>query len=259
MITCRLKGGLGNMMFQTAFIQYEGFMGNLKTGYWNIDQNLQHLNNDKVHNPKLNHATDYLKIFKNFNWPKIEKPPTNRKAVPFHYESFKVTDDTLYDGFFQSEKYFPNKTLILNLFEPSEFTNHQLIKYDNLLKGVTCSIHIRRGDYLNYGLHAVRDMDYYQKGMDCVGEVDRYLIFSDDLDWCKKNFIGDKFVFIDNEKDYVEMFLQSKCTHNIISSSSFSWWGAYLNKNANKKVIGPAQWFTSVRANNIIPERWQTI
>ena len=39
MITCRLKGGLGNMMFQTSFIQYEGFMGNLKTGYWNIDQN----------------------------------------------------------------------------------------------------------------------------------------------------------------------------------------------------------------------------
>ena len=67
MITCKLKGGLGNMMFQTAFIQYEGFMGNFKTGYWNINQNLQHLNNEKVHNPKLNHATEYLKIFKNFN------------------------------------------------------------------------------------------------------------------------------------------------------------------------------------------------
>ena len=256
MITCKLKGGLGNMMFQTAFIQYEGFMGNFKTGYWNINQNLQHLNNEKVHNPKLNHATEYLKIFKNFNWPNIPKPPTHRKAIPFHYESFKVTDDTLYDGFFQSEKYFPNKTLILNLFQPSEFINQQLVKYDNLLKGITCSIHVRRGDYLNYSLHAARDIEYYQKGMDRVGEVDKYLIFSDDLDWCKKNFIGDKFIFIDNEKDYVEMFLQSKCTHNIISSSSFSWWGAYLNNNPKGKIVAPKQWFSNNKLNNIVPDSW---
>ena len=83
-----------------------------------------------------------------------------------------------------------------------------------------------------------------------------------------KEFIGKKieFHYSDNDKkimglpkDYVEIFLQSKCTHNIISSSSFSWWGAYLNTNTNKKVIGPSQWFTSVKANNIIPERWQTI
>lgn len=258
MITCRLKGGLGNMMFQTAFIQYEGFMGNLKTGYWNINQNLQHLNNDKVHNPKLNHATEYLKIFKNFNWPNIPKPPTHRKAIPFHYESFKVTDDTLYDGFFQSEKYFPNKTLILNLFQPSEFTNQQLVKYDNLLKGITCSIHVRRGDYLNYSLHAARDIEYYQKGIDRVGEVDKYLIFSDDIEWCKENFLMENSVFIENEKDYVEIFLQSKCTHNIISNSTFSWWGAYLNTGINKKTVAPKKWFKDDMKNDIVPDYWLT-
>ena len=95
--------------------------------------------------------------------------------------------------------------------------------------------------------------------MDVVGEVDRYLVFSDDLEWCKQNFIGDKFIFIENEKDYVELFLQSKCTHNIISSSSFSWWGAYLNKNKDKTVVGPKQWFTVEKRNDIIPERWETI
>ena len=263
MITCRLKGGLGNMMFQIAFLEYEGKKNNFQTGYWNVNQNIQHLNNDKLHNPKLNHATEYLKIFKNFNWHKTAAQPTYENVIPFHSEPFKVADNTSYDGYFQSEQYFPDRNFILNLFQPSEFINQQLVKYNNLLKGVTCSIHVRRGDYLKFGLHAVRDMEYYQKGMHRVGNVDNYLIFSDDLDWCKKNFIGDKFVFIDNEKDYVELFLQSKCTHNIISSSSFSWWGAYLNQGINKKVIGPAQWFTTPKPNgqkeNILPERWQLI
>ena len=259
MISCRLKGGIGNLMFQIAFIEYEGKMNGFKTGYWNVDAQIKKCNDDKVHNPLLKHADEYLRMFQNFNWPKIIKPPTHTVNAPFHYEPFKITDNTLYDGFFQSEKYFPNRNFIINLFKPSDFVNQQLSKYNKLLKNTTCSIHIRRGDYLKYGLHAVRGMDYFQKGMGVVGEVDKYLIFSDDLEWCKKNFIGDKFYFVENEKDYVEIFLQSKCTHNIISSSSFSWWGAYLNTNINKKVIGPSQWFTSVRPNNIIPDSWITI
>lgn len=66
--------------------------------------------------------------------------------------------------------------------------------------------------------------------------VDRYLIFSDDIPWCKEHFKGEHFYFIENEKDYVELFLQSKCTHNIISSSTFSWWGAYLNTNLGQRI-----------------------
>ena len=54
----------------------------------------------------------------------------------------------------------------------------------------------------------------------------------------------------------MELFLQSKCNHNIISSSSFSWWGAYLNNNVNKKVVGPKDWFADLMKNDIMLKEW---
>jgi len=252
MISCKLGAGLGNLMFQIAFVEYQGNKTGYPTGYWNADLALEALNNS-IHKP--DHCNDYLNIFKNFNWHKGDKPSVE-VFVPFHYEPINIKDDTYYNGYFQSEDYFPDRDFILNLFQPSEMVNKQLAKYDKILEGNTCSIHIRRGDYLIDSAQVVRGMDYYQKGMDEIGPVDRYLIFSDDLEWCKQNFIGDKFTFIENEKDYVEIFLQSKCNHNIISSSSFSWWGAYLNNKDNRKIVGPKDWFANLMENNIMPDNW---
>ena len=76
-------------------------------------------------------------------------------------------------------------------------------------------------------------MDYYKKAMDYLDKPDKYLIFSDDIEWCKQNFIGDEFVFID-EKDYISLFLMSYCESHVIANSSFSWWGAWLNSNHGK-------------------------
>ena len=69
------------------------------------------------------------------------------------------------------------------------------------------------------------------------------------------------------KEDIIELFLMSMCKNNIIANSSFSWWGAYLNKKKDKKVICPADWFTPVRIlqtyndvneymNHRIPQDW---
>ena len=64
MISCRLKGGLGNMMFQIAFVEYSSMMTGYPSGYYNVDKQLNLLNN---HLPlKATWAYEYLKIFKNF-------------------------------------------------------------------------------------------------------------------------------------------------------------------------------------------------
>ena len=79
------------------------------------------------------------------------------------------------------------------------------------------------------------------------------------FEWCKKTFVGDKFIFAENDKDYIEMFMMSLCTNNIICNSSFSWWGAWLNTNESKKVIGPKNWFGSMikhKTDDILPEQW---
>ena len=79
--------------------------------------------------------------------------------------------------------------------------------------------------------------------MTYFNNCDNFLIFSDDIVWCKNNFVGDKFIFIEGEEDYIDLWLMSLCNHNIIANSSFSWWGAWLNKNNNKTVIAPKNWF----------------
>jgi hypothetical protein len=256
MISCRLKGGLGNFMFQIAAIESLGKKFNLPVGYYNVDEILDWLNTETAFNPELNHAYDYLKIFKNFNWPKASQP-RNKTVVPFHFTDIIAKDDTTYDGYFQSEKFFYDRNFILTLFEPSAFIEKEMEKYKDYLKGNTCSIHVRRGDYLKISTHHVSDKQYFENAMGLV-KADNYLVFSDDMQWCKSVFLGNQYYFIENEKDYVEVFLQSRCKHNIISSSTFSWWGAYLNKNQDKKVIAPKVWFMDNKydSSDVVPENW---
>jgi hypothetical protein len=153
------------------------------------------------------------------------------------------------NGYFQSEKYFVDvREDILNLFEIDEDTKSYLSnKYSNLLSGNTCSIHIRRGDYLNLpNFHPTQDISYYMDGCNIIGNEANYLIFSDDIEWCYKNFNFIKNrTFISGNTDYQDLYLMSMCNNNIIANSTFSWWGAWLNKNKNKIVVSPKKWFGS--------------
>jgi hypothetical protein len=87
-----------------------------------------------------------------------------------------------------------------------------------------------------------------------------FFIFSDEIDWAKKNFIGEEFVFVSSPelKEYEEMILMSECKHHIIANSSFSWWGAWLNENPNKIVVAPKKWFhnSDVDQDDITPANW---
>ncbi|KKR46243.1 MAG: Glycosyl transferase family 11, partial [Parcubacteria group bacterium GW2011_GWC1_40_13] len=72
-----------------------------------------------------------------------------------------------------------------------------------------------------------------------------FFVFSDEMDYVRKNLYfpeNTHFVSNSNIKDYEELVLMSKCSHNIIANSSFSWWGAWLNQNPNKIVIAPKIW-----------------
>jgi hypothetical protein len=66
-------------------------------------------------------------------------------------------------------------------------------------------------------------------------------------------------VFVDGNDDVEDMWLMSICNNNVIANSSFSWWGAWLNSNPNKKVIAPNNWFgsqTNLNTSDIIPDNW---
>ena len=182
----------------------------------------------------------------------------------FDYKPIPYVSDILISGYFQSEKFF-DKSYITELFSIDDKTRDYIFnKYGELLKDEIISIHVRRGDYLKRPLRQpICGMVYFREALKYFGKEKKYLVFSNDIKWCKKNFKGENFFFAENESSVTDLYLQSLCTHNIISNSSYSWWGAWLNSNPKKVVIAPDNWFGLQLKNNdtkdLIPEGWKII
>lgn len=158
-------------------------------------------------------------------------------------------------GYFQSDKYFK--------FYKNKIIDFLLPNIDIKPEDGTCGIHVRRGDYLSFAdCYNILDMNYYQRAMDKI-KANKYIIFSDDIKWCKNIFIGSNFEFSENKNVYEDLAIMSKqCEHMIIANSSFSWWGAYLNQNFDKKIIAPINWFGPKLPHNtkdLLPLEWMKL
>lgn len=173
----------------------------------------------------------------------------------FHYSEklLSIPDGSNLNGYYQTEKYFGHirtelsKILTFNRDVCEQAESKMPFQLDKVER---VSIHLRRGDYAGLSQwHPVCDGEYYSTAINLFNnennEMDkRFLIFSDDIDYCK-HFFGehDGIVYIENNHPYVDLCMMSMCEHNIIANSSFSWWAAWLNKNPNKTVIAPKKWF----------------
>lgn len=161
-------------------------------------------------------------------------------------EVFNITNDTNYRGYFQTEKYF--KHCAKEVKKEYIFKSNITDKVDSFLEGYRSkrlvSIHVRRGDYLLYpDAHPVCSVDYYNLAMEMLdGENVLFICTSNDIEWCKENIKRSNIVY--NYKDIShDMCLISKCHDHIIANSTFSWWGAWLSDNEDKKIIAPKKWF----------------
>jgi hypothetical protein len=155
----------------------------------------------------------------------------------------------LYNIACYSYKYFEDLDIHNYFIFKDKIVDHIQEKYSDLLKYKTASIHVRRGDYLseewiNTLWHCSNK--YYKTALSMLEGIEKVAVFSDDIEWCKKNFKGNKFVFIEGESDYVDLCLMSFIQNNIIANSTFSWWGAYLNQNKDKRVICPEYYFKNI-------------
>ena len=133
--------------------------------------------------------------------------------------------------------------------------------YPFIGKEKTASIHIRRTDYVtSNGYHPVQPISYYEEALSHI-EYDKLVVFSDDVHWCRGNLGFDDMVFAEGNTDIEDLYLMSACNDNVVANSSFSWWAAWLNKNENKKVIAPSNWFGpgAPSSQDIIPEDWTVI
>jgi len=258
MVTVYLSGGLGNQMFQIS-TAYSLAMDNKDNAYFNFNES---------HTPNQGYSASKYKntIYKEFIHSDNIKIDNEFTQKGQGYEIIPYTPNLHLIGFFQSEKFFiNNKEDIINKLSQGLYSEKDKVKevtnfIEKLRPNKIVNIHVRRGDYYKWpNIHTHCTLNYYNKALSFIKNKigDFTPIFSsDDKYWCEKNFTGLISPFNDEIKD---MILMSKCDHNIIANSSFSWWGAYLNKNKNKIVIGPEKWFGPEGPQDqedIIPKNW---
>ena len=240
-VTVRLIGGLGNMMFQIACGHAYALKYN-KKAYFTLNDSIVIHKNASAYSKNVLSNVELLPA-------KDIGANTTFNEIGFHYNEIPEFQGNVYiNGYFQSEKYFKEyRKDILDLFSyPVEYVDSIVDKYKDLLSQNACSIHVRRGDYLNSpNHHPIQSMNYYMKAIKQMPKDSVFLIFSDDIAWCKANFpdLPEKFKFIEGNSDHEDLLLMSMCKNNIICNSSFSWWAAWLNNNPEKTVIIPSVWF----------------
>ena len=183
----------------------------------------------------------------------------------FKYKPIMRHKDLVLKGYFQSDKYYKHRrNEILELFYEyyPEVEGKVNAWFNGVDKEKTISLHIRRTDYLKLEkVHLVQPIEYYQKAIERIAEkrnisVEQlkqeynFLVFSDDIAWCREQefFKSLNSVFVENKEHQdvnaiIDLYTMAQCKHNIIANSSFSWWGAYLNKSEDKVVVAPRLWF----------------
>lgn len=184
--------------------------------------------------------------------------------IPFDDEK---SDNVILEGYFQSEKYFiENKESITGDINLCNIVDKNSDRIDKYLKAIlNCEavcVHIRRQDYCNTAFEVCTE-EYYKKAIEMMNNMVNqpfYFIFSDDIEWSKKaleNF--DNMLFVENNKDFEDLFLMTQCKNFIMSNSSYSWWGQYLSRNQGKIVIAPSKWMKTDFPKDIYQDNWVRI
>jgi hypothetical protein len=256
MISAYLMGGLGNQMFQIAAAT--------SLAIENDDEAI--FNFEACFTPLEGLPSTKYKdnLFKKINNSQNIITEFRHEESSHAYQKIVYKKNLLIYGYFQSEKYFmQNKEKILDIFYINDADVSFLQDaYKNIDLNNTVSVHIRRGDYLKFpDTHPVCEAEYYKKAMSYFPNKN-FLFISQDIEWVKQNFKGNNIFYSKNNNEISDFIIQTLCCDNIIANSTFSWWAAYLNKNKNKKVIAPSQWFgkdSSLNHNDIVPCNWTKI
>ena len=188
----------------------------------------------------------------------------------FFSEFFSINSNSYLYGYWQSEKYFKRAEQLIRKdfsFKVPLIGKNKLIS-SQIANSNAVSIHIRRGDYVSDAktskIMNICDKRYYEKAIAYISsKIDNavFYVFSDDLDWARQNIVfPHPCLFIDhnrNENSHFDMHLMSLCKHHIIANSSFSWWGAWLNRSVDKIVVAPKCWFVNGNDDSdLIPCDW---
>jgi len=292
MIIVKLQGGLGNQMFQYAIGRRLALLNQV-----DLKLDLMFLNdkNPTSHYTIRNYELDAYNLvcdfseyietehfYRNNLLSKIKQKlgslkQMNEKGLKFNPEILELKGNIYLNGYWQCEKYF--EAIRSNLLSEFSLKNSLLEKMesDKSIKQIkdlinttnSVSVHFRRGDYVSDSVtskfHGTCSINYYQEAIKQIAAQisnPHFFLFTDDPDWVKSQKIIEGFpsTMAVTSNMHFDMYLMSRCKHNIIANSSFSWWGAWLNPTEEKLVIAPKNWFAKEELNqqsqDLIPQNW---
>jgi hypothetical protein len=288
----KIAGGLGNQMFQYAFARsLAGACGDEVF----IDSSA--LTDDRLHNgfelarafePRLREAqlewVDRLSSRPDGPIGRLRRKYFTKSShiidrkFGYQPELFKLAGDIYFEGYWQSEKYFQGREGEVrgDYTFRSPLSDRNLALLGRLARPIV-AVHVRRGDYLKHPNLDLCTPAYYRSAAQAMlrrTAVGSFLVLSDDSDYCRSSIRldGAPVAFADwnnGDDSWQDMALMSRCDHNIIANSSFSWWGAWLNPAKDKRVIAPSVWnrreirdtdtYYAFTFGDIVPESWERV
>ncbi len=293
MLIVRIRGGLGNQLFQYAFARSL----NLRTGYevkldavssfrsdfYERRYSLQHF---KIRLPVAS-AEELRRLVPRHRadavWRRLRRTLVTEKDPRFDpvWLAPRLKGDKYLIGFWQSEKYFidvgDDVRRELGVRYALEGRNRELAGVISSTNSV--AVHVRRlhgvsegGQLHEQGVkrHGGCSIEYYEEAMRrLVGRIGSdavFFVFADDIAWSREHVpqMGRAQHFVDHNgfaKDFEDLRLMSLCRHQVIANSTFSWWGAWLNANEDKIVVAPEMWVhdETFDTSDLIPAEWMRL
>lgn len=289
-----MEGGLGNQLFQYALYRQLKFMGrtvkmDVTTEYgrendrphmlWALQADYEEATQEEIRS-----LTDgFMDLYS-----RIRRKLTGRRTKKYaeadcNFDPEVLTRTPVYlTGYFQSSRYFKDVAEDLRrelVFSPriyegvSKELRERITAYQERMDGMeSVALHVRRGDYLAHPEMYGRSCTdtYYRKAVSYIREHHpdaHFFVFTNDPVWTKE-WIADQlvdnranetdaFTLIEGtteETGYLDLMLMSSCKHQIMANSSFSWWGAWLNRNPDKLVTAPVPWLGTKDCRDIYTE-----
>ena len=284
MVTIKVSDGIGNQLFQyalgyslkqqfnksirfdTSFYNIPGLNGAtqrdlLLTRFCLTDFEIKPNSETQIKHSVVSKAKRFIerKLL-----PYYKRSYVFERKLVFDPNILKIADDVYLDGYWHSYKYFEGlETALQGQLTLKEPLTIEALNFAEIIKKSTSSvsIHIRRKDYLSkyQNVYHAQSNAYYTKAINEIynrsDKADLTLfVFSDDILWCEQNLhLPFKFIFVKgaNMHAYEDLVLMSYCDHNIIANSTYSWWGAFANKNSKKIVVAPKIWFKNQEDNQL--------
>jgi len=287
----KLKGGLGNQMFQYGFAKllegntdeevkldltyFDGITGDTvrMPRITNFNLSLPIATRDEINDIcRISHEGNPLSTVYKFKL--LAEMIINQK---YYFEKTRayvnpelILSYSYFDGYWQSWKIISKvwDTLKKEFIVGDYLSAKTKLIMNNVGNQNSVFIGVRRGDYSNNKSHfGSFTQEYYDQAVEYIlqrVENPVFYIFSNDINWVRSNMNFQKWNAIFREEndivnDYEELMIMASCKHAIIVNSTFNWWGAKLNKSNKKIVIAPKNWFFDKKKIDIVPPNWVQI